>query len=81
MCWPTNGHCVRLESRVLFNTEYLAIFIFPVLLWCLMLVSVDCRLFQQLNKSSVWNGNPPPFTHCIFSPLRDFVDSRQLTGS
>ena len=36
MCWPTNGHCVRLESRVLFKTEYLAIFIF----FCLTVVFV-----------------------------------------
>ena len=70
--------CVRLKSSVLFNTEYLAIFKFPDLLQYLMLVPVVCMLFQQLHKSCVFNGNPPSFTHCIFSPLRDFVDSRQV---
>ena len=73
MCWPTNGHCVRLESRVLFKTEYLAIFIFPVLLQCLLLVPVVCMLFQQLYKNCVWNKNPVLFTH-IFTPLCDFVN-------
>lgn len=76
MCWPANSHCVPLKSSVLFNTEYLAIFNFPDLLYFLMLVPVVCMLFQQLYKSCVLNGNPPSFTHCIFSPLRDFVDSR-----
>ena len=76
MCWPANSHCVPLKSSVLFNTEYLAIFNFPDLLYFLMPVPVVCMLFQQLYKSCVLNGNPPSFTHCIFSPLRDFVDSR-----
>jgi len=48
MCSPAKGHCVPLKSSVLFNTEYLAIFNFPDLLYFLMLVPVVCMLFQQL---------------------------------